>query len=180
MRNKNIFGCLYIIGLLRHSRGFFICGHSPVLLAVPAGAFYGLSAAGELLLATLKRVYKFLHRNLILCLIFVHLVFDILCHCFCVLSSGIHFRRAFEFLTVFIKNNHTERNSIDVNCTPFVRQYDILENKWGVLLCQKGNQTNVTVVSIVFRKLVCRSWHECEVSQQWRHRVNPKFCVNSI
>ena len=24
-----------------------------------------------------------------------------------------------------------------VNCTPFVRQYDILSNKWGVLLCQK-------------------------------------------
>ena len=25
----------------------------------------------------------------------------------------------------------------EVNCTPFVRQYDILSNKWGVLLCQK-------------------------------------------
>ena len=23
-----------------------------------------------------------------------------------------------------------------MNCTPFVRQYDILSNKWGVLLCQ--------------------------------------------
>ena len=31
---------------------------------------------------------------------------------------------------------------IGVNCTPFVRQYDILSNKWGVLLCQKGYQTN--------------------------------------
>ena len=29
-----------------------------------------------------------------------------------------------------------------VNCTPFVRQYDILFNKWGVLLCQKEYQTN--------------------------------------
>ena len=29
-----------------------------------------------------------------------------------------------------------------VNSTPFVRQYDILSNKWGVLLCQKENQTN--------------------------------------
>ena len=29
-----------------------------------------------------------------------------------------------------------------VNCTPFVRQYDILSNKWGVLLCQKEYQTN--------------------------------------
>ena len=30
----------------------------------------------------------------------------------------------------------------DVNCTPFVRQYGILSNKWGVLLCQKEYQTN--------------------------------------
>ena len=30
-----------------------------------------------------------------------------------------------------------------LNCTPFVRQYDILTNKWGALLCQKGYQTNV-------------------------------------
>ena len=29
-----------------------------------------------------------------------------------------------------------------VNCTPFVRQYGILSNKWGVLLCQKEYQTN--------------------------------------
>ena len=30
----------------------------------------------------------------------------------------------------------------EVNSTPFVRQYDILFNKWGVLLCQKEYQTN--------------------------------------
>lgn len=30
-----------------------------------------------------------------------------------------------------------------LNCTPFVRQYDILNNKWGALLCQKEYQTNV-------------------------------------
>ena len=30
----------------------------------------------------------------------------------------------------------------DLNCTPFVRQYGILSNKWGVLLCQKEYQTN--------------------------------------
>ena len=30
----------------------------------------------------------------------------------------------------------------EVNCTPFVRQYDILSNKWGVLLCQKEYQTS--------------------------------------
>ena len=29
-----------------------------------------------------------------------------------------------------------------VNSTPFVRQYDILSNKCGVLLCQKEYQTN--------------------------------------
>ena len=29
-----------------------------------------------------------------------------------------------------------------MNCTPFVRQYDILSNKWGVLLCQKEYQTD--------------------------------------
>ena len=29
-----------------------------------------------------------------------------------------------------------------LNCTPPVRQYDILSNKWGVLLCQKEYQTN--------------------------------------
>ena len=29
-----------------------------------------------------------------------------------------------------------------LNCTPFVRQYDILSNKWGVLLCQKEYQTS--------------------------------------
>ena len=31
---------------------------------------------------------------------------------------------------------------VPLNCTPFVRQYDILSNKWGVLLCQKEYQTN--------------------------------------
>ena len=31
---------------------------------------------------------------------------------------------------------------IDMNCTPFVRQYGKLSNKWGVLLCQKEYQTN--------------------------------------
>ena len=31
---------------------------------------------------------------------------------------------------------------VQMNCTPFVRQYDILSKKWGVLLCQKEYQTN--------------------------------------
>ena len=34
------------------------------------------------------------------------------------------------------------RSGLRVNSTPFVRQYDILSNKWGVLLCQKEYQTN--------------------------------------
>nr|DAY26963.1 MAG TPA: hypothetical protein [Caudoviricetes sp.] len=29
-----------------------------------------------------------------------------------------------------------------MNCTPFVRQYGILKNKRGALLCQKEYQTN--------------------------------------
>ena len=29
-----------------------------------------------------------------------------------------------------------------MNCTPFVRQYDILSNRWGDLLCQEENRTN--------------------------------------
>ena len=29
-----------------------------------------------------------------------------------------------------------------VNSTPFVRQYDILSNRWGDLLCQEENRTN--------------------------------------
>ena len=31
---------------------------------------------------------------------------------------------------------------LKMNCTPFVRQYDILNNKWGALLCRKEYQTN--------------------------------------
>ena len=36
------------------------------------------------------------------------------------------------------------RNSAasNLNCTPLLRQYDILSKKWGVLLCQKEYQTN--------------------------------------
>ena len=29
-----------------------------------------------------------------------------------------------------------------LNCTPFVRPYDILSNRWGDLLCQEENRTN--------------------------------------
>ena len=39
-------------------------------------------------------------------------------------------------------NAHNNTAGETVNCTPFVRQYDILSNKWGVLLCQKEYQTS--------------------------------------
>ena len=35
-----------------------------------------------------------------------------------------------------------ENGAGKMNCTPFVRQYGILSNKWGVFLCQKEYQTN--------------------------------------
>ena len=37
-----------------------------------------------------------------------------------------------------------EKTLIILNRTPFVRQYDILSNRWGDLLCQEENQTNDT------------------------------------
>ena len=37
-----------------------------------------------------------------------------------------------------------ENQPVKVNCTPFVRQYGILSNKWGVLLCQREYRTNDT------------------------------------
>lgn len=40
-----------------------------------------------------------------------------------------------------VHKNPAERK---VNCTPFVRQYGILDNKWGVLLCRKEYQTRDT------------------------------------
>ena len=35
-----------------------------------------------------------------------------------------------------------KKEPVSLNCTPFVRQYGILSNKWGVFLCQKEYQTN--------------------------------------
>jgi len=34
--------------------------------------------------------------------------------------------------------------TVILNCTPFVRQYDILSNRWGDLLCCEENRTNGT------------------------------------
>ena len=60
-----------------------------------------------------------------------------------VVIRGKHACRIFEPI-------YTETDSIvneikktaTLNCTPFVRQYDILSNRWGDLLCQEENQTN--------------------------------------
>ena len=44
-----------------------------------------------------------------------------------------------------ISGDDLEKDKLEytlMNSTPFVRQYDILSNKWGVLLCQKEYQTN--------------------------------------
>ena len=41
-----------------------------------------------------------------------------------------------------IQFEFSEKQAAKMNCTPFVRQYGILSNKWGVLLCQKEYQTN--------------------------------------
>ena len=33
-----------------------------------------------------------------------------------------------------------------MNCTPFVRQYGILSNKWGVFLCQRDIESPLTTI----------------------------------
>ena len=38
---------------------------------------------------------------------------------------------------------YTKKSSRRLNCTPFVRQYDILSNKWGDILCQKESRINI-------------------------------------
>ena len=51
---------------------------------------------------------------------------------------------------------------VKVNCTPFVRQYGILSNKWGVLLCQREYRTNDTQPE--FKKLVIETMQEEKLS----------------
>ena len=49
------------------------------------------------------------------------------------------------FIEAFPKETRIELQKaagLSLNCTPFVRQYGILSNKWGVFLCQKEYQTN--------------------------------------
>ena len=50
-------------------------------------------------------------------------------------------------LTAVLKEHDArirEKQRAALNCTPFVRQYDILSNRWGDLLCQEEHQTNDT------------------------------------
>ena len=49
-------------------------------------------------------------------------------------------------LTVVVAENGRGKSAIldavaVVNCTPIVRQYDILKNNWGDFLCQREYQT---------------------------------------
>lgn len=45
---------------------------------------------------------------------------------------------------VLLGHRHGDAPPSGVNFRAFVGQYDILDNKWGALLCQKGNQTRDT------------------------------------
>ena len=64
-----------------------------------------------------------------------------------------------------------------MNCTPFVRQYDILSNRWGDLLCQEENQTNDTKrYTPEFKKLVVETMMEERLSYSETCR---RFEVNS-
>ena len=47
-------------------------------------------------------------------------------------------------VVAFYYNNKILIKRVILNCTPFVRQYGILSNKWGVLLCQREYRTNDT------------------------------------
>ena len=57
-----------------------------------------------------------------------------------------------------------------MNCTPFVRQYDILDNKWGALLCQKGYQTNDThqnLKKLVIETMMGEKLSYCETARRF-------------
>ena len=61
----------------------------------------------------------------------------------CLYGANAPPRRAVTQLGLHLFYQHkTIPKALLLNCTPFVRQYDILSNKWGVLLCQKEYQTN--------------------------------------
>ena len=72
----------------RLSRGFFICGQSPMILASPQGVPYATKCK-RLLLVTRKRVYIFFERHLVVDHIFLELVLYVFCYLFSVLSCCI-------------------------------------------------------------------------------------------
>ena len=66
---------------------------------------------------------------------------------FFILSTGLAGEILQKFTNYQIKAavyGDYSRYTSKLNCTPFVRQYDILSNRWGDLLCQEENQTNDT------------------------------------
>ena len=47
----------------------------------------------------------------------------------------------FENIDTICISSSAKKQPPELNCTPFVRQYVILNNKWGALLCQKEYRT---------------------------------------
>lgn len=82
------------INIPRRSRGFFICGHSPRMLATchvtqitvcqPRKICYLLPVNGFFALLTTH------HRELFSSLIFIKLVLDVLLDLMCILTSSVH------------------------------------------------------------------------------------------
>ena len=56
--------------------------------------------------------------------------------------TGLTIRQLLCMTSGYGYNDNDSVQSAGLNCTPFVRQYDILSKKWGVLLCQKEYQAN--------------------------------------
>ena len=70
---------------------------------------------------------------------------------FPLISSGIFgypkdqaLKVAIDTISSFLLENEMTVYIVILNCTPFVRQYDILSNRWGDLLCCEENRTNGT------------------------------------
>ena len=68
-----------------------------------------------------------------------------------VVSTRCDTQDGMDAVKAYLKQNGIEVDAVMkekppavVNCTPFVRQYGILSNKWGVLLCQREYRTNDT------------------------------------
>ncbi len=96
--------------------------------------------------------------------------------------ENIRLRRTLttEYLQLSLCYGVRDRMSIEtagftaVNCTPFVRQYGILSNKWGVFLCPKGVSNKRYTPE--FKKLVIETMQEEKLSYSETCR---RFEVNS-